>query len=474
MRKRLILVLTVLLGISPLARHGAGAQTFSSGSTGADGAFAPTGNTTVTLPPNGILNFTTVHVPQGVTVRFSRNATNTPATLLASGNVTIEGTIDVAGSPGGDGGQGIGVTTNGGTGGPGGLDGGAGATGLVSVTGGTGRGPGGGTGGTAGSSRTAAGGGGGFQGTGGNGSADPNNTPGVGGPAYGDSTLLPLVGGSGGGGGGSTLGYTAGGGGGGGGALLIASSGTLTFGASGRIDARGGAGGSGGGAGPGGGGSGGAVRIVATTIVGAGNIDVSGRPGGSYYTTGGPGAAGRVRIEAHSSTGTINISGVPPASISMSSPTIVALAATPMVQIASIGGITAPASPTASFGVPDVVLPASTANPVAVTVTAANIPVGTVISVTVSGQNGGGSATESTALAGTLASSTATATISVPLNQPSVITASATFALASLGQAPVCADGEEVEHVRVTAGHGGSSKLAYVTRSGREVAFTAR
>src|SRR5712691_11674432 len=76
------------------------AQTFDSGSTGADGAFSPTSTTTLTLPASGTFNFTTVNVPVGVTVRFTRNSTNTPVTILASGNVTIAGTIDVSGAAG--------------------------------------------------------------------------------------------------------------------------------------------------------------------------------------------------------------------------------------------------------------------------------------------------------------------------------------------------------------------------------------
>ena len=72
------------------------AQSFSSGSTGADGAFSPTVDTTLTLPPNGVFNFTTVMIPAGVTVRFTRNVPNTPVTLLASGNVGIAGTIDLS------------------------------------------------------------------------------------------------------------------------------------------------------------------------------------------------------------------------------------------------------------------------------------------------------------------------------------------------------------------------------------------
>ena len=45
-----------------------GAQAYDSGSTGADGAFAPQVDTTLQLPEDGIFNFTTFTVPSGVTV----------------------------------------------------------------------------------------------------------------------------------------------------------------------------------------------------------------------------------------------------------------------------------------------------------------------------------------------------------------------------------------------------------------------
>ena len=43
---------------------------FNSGSTGADGALSPTVNTEIQLPESGILNYTTVNIPSGVTVKF--------------------------------------------------------------------------------------------------------------------------------------------------------------------------------------------------------------------------------------------------------------------------------------------------------------------------------------------------------------------------------------------------------------------
>ncbi|MGH9837541.1 MAG: hypothetical protein ACREEM_02020 [Blastocatellia bacterium] len=99
-----------------LAAHTARAQgTFNSGSTGADGPFNPTSSQMVQLPESGVFNFTTVNIPAGVTITFRRNSRNTPVTILASGNVTIAGTIDVSGVDGTSSGISIG--------GPGGFNG---------------------------------------------------------------------------------------------------------------------------------------------------------------------------------------------------------------------------------------------------------------------------------------------------------------------------------------------------------------
>src|SRR5437762_2772563 len=108
MRRRSAGVMMVTLGMLLLAAEPVRAQ-YSSGSTGADGPFpggpfpvcTPTPCTmTVTVPTTGVFNFTTITVPAGVTVKFTRNAANTPVTLLATQNVLIAGTLDVSGSAG--------------------------------------------------------------------------------------------------------------------------------------------------------------------------------------------------------------------------------------------------------------------------------------------------------------------------------------------------------------------------------------
>jgi len=453
MRKRVKFEVSAVVGALVLGWSAAFGQTFNSGSTGADGAFAPTANTTLTLPASGVFNFTTINIPAGVTVTFARNTTNTPVTLLASGNVTIAGIIDLNGTAGGN--QVTGTTRlgrNGGSGGPGGFDGGDGANGIASTTGGSGLGPGGGGGGP---SSLTPGGGAGFL--------DPGGTSsggGAGGATYGTPQLLPLIGGSGGGGQGGSLSSSGAGGGGGGGAILIASSGTITL--TGTIRARGGTGGLYGASTYGGAGSGGAVRLVATTLTGSnGTIDVRG--GGTFG-----GSPGRVRIEAYTNTATITFTAnVAP---SVTQPTVVTLPNTPTLRIASVAGVAAPASPASSFSNPDIVLPASTANPVAVNLEASNIPLGTTVTVKVTGQTGAATSATSTGLSGTVASSTASASVTIPTNQPSIISATATFTLVSLGVGgPVYAQGEAVERVQVTAVHGGPSIVTYLTASGNEL-----
>jgi len=135
--------------------------------------------------------------------------------------------------------------------------------------------------------------------------------------------------------------------------------------------------------------------------------------------------------------------------------------------------VATPTTPLASLGIPDVVLPATTTNPVQISLTAAQLPLGTTILVSVKGQTGAGSSVVSTGLTGTVASSTATASVTLPTDQPSLISASATFDLvASLGQGPVYAEGERVERVRVVASLGGPALVTYITVFGREIPAT--
>src|SRR5262245_2915588 len=148
--------------------------TFNSGSTGADGPFEPTMSQTITPPPSGVFNYTKVNIPGGVTITYRRNAGNTPVVILASENVTINGSIFIRGESGSRN-PGFSLRTRGGSGGPAGYDGGGGGNSGTELyrNGASGDGPGGGGGGkSAGGTAIGGAGGGGHIAPGGNGAGD--------------------------------------------------------------------------------------------------------------------------------------------------------------------------------------------------------------------------------------------------------------------------------------------------------------
>lgn len=461
---------TLLLLRNSIANPVHAQASFDSGSTGADGAFAPATSQTVPLPASGVFNFTTVSIPSGVTIKFARNAANTPVTILASGNVSIAGTIDVSGQDG----TGNGPSGSGGAGGPGGFDGGRGGYPSSTVSSGiSGEGPGGGGGGgISGTCGATFGAGGGFSAAGGNGTNYTNCTPiagGVGGSAYGANTLLPLIGGSG-GGGGAYNGATGGAGGGGGGALLIASSGSIAF-SSGSLLALGGKGQTSAfPSTPGGGGSGGAIRLIANTISGTGTLNVNSILGGN----GGLGSPGYVRIEAYNYvtfSPTVLPSGQQPFS-SFGFPSSVTLPNSPTLKITSVAGIAAPALPAGSYTKPaDIVVPAAQANPVTVALAATNIPLDTVVQVTLAPDTGTPATVQSSALTGTVAASTATANLNLPATGTSIINATASYNV-PLGNKPTAQllfDGERIKRVEVSTSYGGRSEVSYITETGKRI-----
>ncbi len=456
------LLLTLAFAATPVKAQ------FSSGSTGADGAFNPTSSVTVTLPPSGILNYTTVNIPADVIVRFTRNALNTPVTILAQGNVTISGQIVVSGDDNNG--------RLGGNGGPGGFRGGNGGIFIDSPFGTAGDGPGGGMGGASSvPNGMGGGGGGGFFQTGFAGRAINGGTVGQGGTRYGTNTLLPLIGGSGGGGGGVNADSQniAGGGGGGGGAVVVASSTSIAFVGTGTFFTQVGVfsiGGSGdfdsGASIEGGGGSGGAIRLVANTISGTPCLNVSGG-GGKFIDTPSDGASGIVRVEA------FNLSGLSvqcsTAATTLGQPNPVSITNSPTLRIASVGGVAAPANPSGLINAPpDVVVPTSVPNPVQVVVNATNLPSGTAIQVKLTLESGSPTTVSGT-LMGSTASSTTTVNVALPTGGISVIRATVTLdVLVAFGR-PTFVDGEKVMTVEVASTFGGASEVVYVTSSGRRV-----
>lgn len=239
---------------------------FTSGSDGSYGPIDITANTTLAIPPDGLFRATTIKVAAGATLRFQRNANNTPVYLLATGPVQIDGTLDVSGSPG--------TATTAGEPGPGGFPGG-----MPPSTGnppGDGQGPGGGP----------------WQGGRGSPAShqtlpDPAAGPAAGLKPYGDALGIPPCGGSG-GSGWNVTGQPRGGGGGGG-AITLASDKEIVVGASSRISAEGGGADEGGH----GAGSGGRIRLVAPKVNGTGIMSVQ---GGATYR-GAPAGAGWIRID---------------------------------------------------------------------------------------------------------------------------------------------------------------------------------
>jgi hypothetical protein len=424
-------VLAVATTVASLATAGvAAAQTFNSGSTGADGAFDLTGTPSGTVvdfnpkvlhvnkDPNAplidpehdnVFHFTTITVPANVTVMMSAKWTNGPVYWLASGAVNIGGTVYLGGENAYDHTR---TTVNRivAVPGPGGFPGGLGGNhgGGVSGTAKTGAGAGGGLG-----SRVPGG----------------HSDSGFGGTNTASPFLVPLLGGSGGGGGSSgEFEFWGGGGGAGGGALLIASSTSVNL--TGSIDAQGGHGGRGNG--PthctsyrGGGGAGGSVRMVAPVLQGNGRLYmVQGAAAAWGCSRPWDGTAGRVRLEAFQHNWSYTqpygerTSGSPLNSFAPSTPP-------PFIQVTGVAGQAVRPDPTGAFDVADVTINSDPDDAVEVTIQARYVPlqsggtstvppVATVPKVTIFSLEGADLTVDATPLAGTFEQSTSTVMIKFP------------------------------------------------------------
>jgi hypothetical protein len=416
--KNFLLYLVVLFGVvlTASAQH---PPDFSSGSDGTDGALDLTGQKGVVnfVPSNysgdqhdrNIFNFTTITIPSGVTLRISSTIVDGPVYFLASGDVDIEGTIDLSGQNGVPPSLTLDGRRRAVDAGVGGYDGGVGGLndGMNNPNEPLpqpGDGPGGGAAGYG-----------------------INNFScifgGAGGTFSGNTFLVPLVGGSG-GGGGLYFGtpptpYGASGGAGGGG-LLIASSTVITV--NGTINAAGGEGGTPGGysfgpcysSGYGGGGSGGGIRLAANTMTGTGTLTTSGGQGFGYQDNNhlNSGGNGVVRLEAFTLTFSGTITGTRTIGTPYTGFLMLPTTPPPTVTAISINNSQIPQPPTGSLMNPDVTI--DTASPVTLTVQAAYIPLGTVVTLNIVSDNLTNQTVQTTPLAGTLQSSTATATVTFP------------------------------------------------------------
>lgn len=304
--KRPTQAFTLLLTLSAYAQ-----PAFDCGSDGSDGALLVPANTTVSIPAERILNFTSVTIEAGGRAVATWNPTNLPCCDVRSqGPVIIQGVIEISGEDG--------TGFAGGHGGPGGGDGGNPTT--LGVASGAGYGPGAGKGGFA------------------SGGAASHRTVPEGslngeaaGSTYGNPLQIPLSGGSGG------AGSDVGGGGGGGGDIIISSNVGITLGQNGAIIANGGrAFGGGDGAG-----SGGSVRLVAPRVDGTGIISVTGGP--LFNSSGnlrGQAGHGYVRIDTLDRSGlALRYEGSP---ASVGSAMLTALEPAPTLRITEAAGIAVP------------------------------------------------------------------------------------------------------------------------------------
>ena len=375
------------LGMSALAAllvfavSAAGAQVFDSGSDESDGPLDYSGQTPGTViefdpaaegydtDGDNVYHFTTITIPADVTVKLSGNSLRMkPVYWLASGAVQIDGIIDLSGQDGhppGD--RYISIP------GPGGYPGGLGNLDDAGLTepAQAGYGPGGGDPGA--------------------GAAYAQEVLGND-KTYGNTSLVPLLGGSGGGGHVSAQE----GGGAGGGALLIASSASITV--DGVVRADGGYGAHAGG------GSGGAIHLKAPVVDGDGSFSTAGEPGDRT------GSLGRIRIEAFDTPFTTITAGKSQYVTSLSPVFLPDL--TPSVRITDVAGQSPPDSPTGVYLTPDVTIDAS--GDVDIQIAASNVPVGTVVTLMLVSPAEVTQTVDSTPLAGTFDSSTASATLTIP------------------------------------------------------------
>jgi len=381
------------------------AQTFSSGSTGADGALnLASGTTTVQLPASGVLNYTTVNVTASATLYFAPNATNTPVTILATGAVTINGEISVSATI-----SGAFYAVN--VPGPGGYYGGAlGQSGL---------GPGGGQ----------------------YGKTDGTQN----GKWVGPLDLVPIVGGS----GGAALAANCynynGNGGAGGGAILIASSTSISV--PGSIYASGNSSGCGT---PGGSGADGAIRLVSNLV----NVS------GSLH-------AAVVRLEAPAGGLIYTGTGTPPVTAPIN-PVIVPTNP-PTVAITSIGGYQAPSATGASWRTVDLLLPTQLQDPITVVVQGSNVPAGSQVTLMFSGSAATASPATATLVGTTASSSATFSVSGLNRGAVTVLFAVVTFNPTLLGANMKQSGPDAVEKVALAAALGRPTKYRFLRKNGSEV-----
>jgi hypothetical protein len=425
------------------------------------------------IPPgglsSGVFHFTNFDVerPQSqvLDIHLVGNSSNAPLTILSQNVIRlgVNAKLQATGL------EGDGTTSNvhpsvslpGGRPGPGGFAGGAGGfPGTPASDGSPGFGPTGGAGGRTGGTLCQAG---------------PVGTAGAGaGASPIGATLTPLVGGSGGGGAASTTACPLGrgngsSGGGGGGAVLMAATTQIIMAGASAISVKGGAGASSFcGCFESGGGAGGSIRLVAPVLTASGNAQLDLSSGQTFR--GAAAAGGLVRIEGDTGQFNITITGQSNGSI-VATPGPLTPPNTPILRLTQIGDLTVPETPTGSVDAPDVIFSTPPAGPVTVSLAASNIPLGTTAKVRVTPQVGSFSEVTSSGFEGSAASSTATASVTIPPGF-GAITASATFTC----DATLCAmlrPEERVGAVVEVIARNGASEAFIVKRDGTRMPLGA-
>ncbi len=315
-----------------------------------------------------VFKYTSIDIPAGVTVRFINHSKGAPVVWLATGDVTIAGTINLNGADGNPNFPSYAEP------GPGGFAGGIRLSDLGFIS--AGFGPGGGS---LGATNVAVGGG--AYATSGGG-VDPGSA------VYGSRKLLPLIGGSGGGGRGiNGLQFN---GGAGAGAILIASSTRILLTESSSIVAKGGAG-------SGGHGAGGGIRLVSNQIAGDATLRATDPLEGSS-------GLGRIRLESPFLD--VGSDMIPLPSIGLPGCLFPDPSTTPSLRVTHVDGVPVPTDPLARVTTDDLSISAESAS--ILQIEAKNVPPGlTVVARFARGHSISDERT-STPLVGTFSLSTAT------------------------------------------------------------------
>ena len=416
----LALLLSLGISHSPVTLA---AFNFNSGSTGALGALTCTtnfGEKIIDVGASGIMNYSSINIASGCIVKFTPTGNgllhkSNPVRLLVSGDVVIEGEINL------DGTHGItspGYSVLGGVGGPGGYNGGN--TGLLNSPATAGFGPGGGKGGEPLYCASN--------------DLDSGGRLGQFSPLFTQLQAQPLVGGSGGGGGCTIAGSGSSSGGGGGGALLIAATGTITL--NGKISALGGLPGS---AGStfyrGGNGSAGMVYLVANQITGTGQTSTTLTIVETENNT-----------SAFTKTGTQYNIGLQRLALDLTQ--------SPTLTIATVGGVDTSITSQVELGSP---------GDTVVTVTSTGLPTGTEVTLTVAGY-----VNINVTVSGVL-DVTGTATMSITLPSGlSLLSAHVSQNVTNIAMLPTFQN-EKITVARLETNPGAKSVLRFYTASGKLV-----